>query len=260
VFQDIVNTVPLALLIVIVVGLFLGLTLLGVWVVRRAVPATKEGFDAEVSSQMLGVVTTMFGLLLAFVVVLAFQAYGDAGESTRQEAAGVAQIVRDSNAFSPTDQAAVSAASGAYVRAVVQDEWSQLRAGNSSAHAAAAIDNLYSAMQRVAPTTAAASAFYQDAVGCLNDVLSARRARLADAGGGLSAPIAGLVIVGSLVILGYAILVGSRSPAFHAIGAGAIALVLGFSVVVLMAYNFPFSGSLAIDATPFQSGVLARFF
>ena len=101
-FQDIVNTVPLGLLIVIVVGLFLGLTLLGVWVVRRAVPATKEGFDAEASSQMLGVVTTMFGLLLAFVVVLAFQAYGDAGESARQEAAGVAQIVRDADAFSPT--------------------------------------------------------------------------------------------------------------------------------------------------------------
>jgi hypothetical protein len=32
-----------------------------------------------VSSQLLGVVATLFGLLLAFVVVLTFQAYGDAG-------------------------------------------------------------------------------------------------------------------------------------------------------------------------------------
>ena len=76
----------------------------------------------------------------------------------------------------------------------------------------------------------------------------------------MSAPLAGLVILGSFVIRGYAILVGSRSVAFHMVGAGAIALVLGFSVVILMAYNFPYSGSLAVDPTPFQSGVLAQYF
>jgi Protein of unknown function (DUF4239) len=259
-FQSIVNTVPIGVLIVIVVALVVGMTLVGVWLVRRAVPLTTEGFDAEVSSQMLGVVASIFGLLLAFVVVLAFQGYDDAGASARQEADAISQIVRDSRAFPPTDQANVSAASGAYVRAVVEDEWAQLRDGHSSARASTAIDNLYLAIQRVQPATAAASVFYQDAVGRLNDVLSARRARLADANGSLSAPIVGLVILGSLVILGYATLVGSRSPAFHAISAGALALVLGFSVVILMAYNYPYSGSLAIDPAPFQSGVLARYF
>jgi hypothetical protein len=260
VFQAIVNTVPIGVLIVIVVGLVVGVTLFGVWLVRRTVPLTAEGFDAEVSSQMLGVVASIFGLVLAFVVVLAFQGYDDAGASVRQEADGISEIVRDSRAFPPADQADVSAASGAYVRAVVDDEWTRLRDGHGSNRASTAIDDLYLALQRVQPATAAASAFYQDAVGRLDDVLSARRARLADADGGLSAPLVGLVILGSLVILGYAILVGSRSVAFHMIGAGAIALVLGFSVVILMAYNFPYSGSLAIDPAPFQSGVLAQYF
>ena len=138
-----------------------GVTLLGVWLVRRAVPLTAEGFDAEVSSQMLGVVASMFGLVLAFVVVLAFQGYDDAEASVRQEADGISQIVRDSRAFPPTDQANVSAASGAYVRAVVEDEWPQLRDGHGSTRASTAIDNLYLALQRVQPATAAASVFYQ---------------------------------------------------------------------------------------------------
>ena len=259
-FHAVVNAVPFSVLIVIVVGLVVGVTLLGVWLVRRAVPLTAEGFDAEVSSQMLGVVASMFGLILAFVVVIAFQGYDDAEASVRQEADGISQIVRDSRAFTPTDQANVSAASGAYVRAVVEDEWPQLRDGHGSTRASTAIDNLYLALQRVQPATAAASVFYEDAVGRLDDILSARRARLADVDGGLSAPLAGLVILGSFVILGYAILVGSRSVAFHMVGAGAIALVLGFSVVILMAYNFPYSGSLAVDPTPFQSGVLSQYF
>jgi hypothetical protein len=91
-------------------------------------------------------VATLFGLLLAFVVVLTFQAYGDAGANARQEAADIAQIVRDSHAFSPADQAAGSAASRTYVRAVVYDEWPQLRNDGSSARAAAG-DNLYRAIQ-----------------------------------------------------------------------------------------------------------------
>ena len=131
-FQAIVNAVPIGVLIVIVVGLVVGITLLGVWLIRRAVPLTAEGFDAEVSSQMLGVVASIFGLVLAFVVVLAFQGYDDAEASVRQEADGISQIVRDSRVFPPADQANVSAASGAYVRAVVEDEWPQLRAGHAS--------------------------------------------------------------------------------------------------------------------------------
>ena len=259
-FQAVVNAVPIGVLIAIVVGLVVGVTLLGVWLIRRAVPLTAEGFDAEVSSQMLGVVASIFGLVLAFVVVLAFQGYDDAEASVRQEADGISQIVRDSRAFPPPDQANVSAASGAYVRAVVEDEWLQLRDGHGSTRASTAIDNLYLALQRVQPATVAASVFYQDAVDCLDAILSARRARLADADGGLSAPLVGLVILGSFVILGYAILVGSRSVAFHMAGASAIALVLGFSVVILMAYNFPYSGSLAIDPAPLRSGVLDQYF
>src|SRR6266536_564834 len=143
-FLSLVNAVPIGALVVIVVALVVGLTLLGVRLARRIVPATRDGFDAEVSSQLLGVVATLFGLLLAFVAVLTFQAYGDAGANARQEAAGIAQIVRDSRAFSPADQAAVSAACATYVRAV--DEWPRLRDGGSSARAAAAVDDLYRAM------------------------------------------------------------------------------------------------------------------
>jgi hypothetical protein len=154
----------------------------------------------------------------------------------------------------------VSTACATYVRAVVYDEWPRLRDGGSSARAAAGVDDLYRAMQAVKPATAAASAFYQDAIGRLNDVISVRRNRLADADGGLSAPIVGLIVLGSVVILGYTVLVGSRSAAFHAAGAGAIALVVGFSLVVLIAYNYLYAGSLAIGTTPYRAGVLAQYF
>ena len=80
-------------------------------------------------------------------------------------------------------------------------------------------------------------------------MLEARSNRLDSSGGNdLPVLIAALILVGAIVILGYATLVGSKSSAFHAIGAGAIAIVVGFALVVLVALQFPFSGGLAIDS------------
>lgn len=258
--RSVVDSVPVVVLIACAVGLLLAAVLGGVWLVRRLVPSTREGFDAEVSSQMLGVVATLFGLLLAFVVVLAFQDYDDASQNVRLEADSLAQLVRDAGAFQPADRARIDAAVGAYVTAVVNDEWPLLREGKSSDRASARVGGIFRTLQTVQPRTPAATGFYDDAVRRLNDFLAARRARLEDASGGLSGLIVALLALGTAVILGYAVLVGSRSAGFHAVGAGAIAVVLGFSLVVLLIFNYPFSGDLAIDPGPFRDGVLAHHF
>jgi hypothetical protein len=64
----------------------------------------------------------------------------------------------------------------------------------------------------------------------------------------------------SLVIVGYAVLVGSPNFWFHALGPAAIAVVVAFSLVVLLDLSYPFSGNVAVDTEPFRTGVLAQFF
>ncbi len=134
-----------------------------------------------------------------------------------------------------------------------------MREGGESARAADALNGLYGALQAIEPRAGREATFYDDAVRQLNQALVARRDRLEAAGGGLSSLIAALIIVGSVVILGYAALVGSRSFWFHAIGAGSIAIVVGFSLLVLLDLSFPFAGTFAIDPGPFGTGVLAQF-
>ena len=93
---------PIWLLLIAVVVALVGLVLLLVWSIRRLVPAVAEGFDAEVASQMLGVVAALFGLLLAFIIVIAYENYTDAQSNVTGEADALAAIVRDSGAFPPT--------------------------------------------------------------------------------------------------------------------------------------------------------------
>jgi len=256
--RSIVDTVPTLLLVLLVVGFVVGTVLLAVWAVRRLVPATREGFDAEVSSQMLGVVASLFGLLLAFVVVIEFQAFSAAGDTVQTEADGLAAITRDSHSFDGHGGEEVRAAIGVYLRVVVNEEWALMREGKASQAAWDGLDGVFRTMQAATPATASEQSFYDDSVRRLNVVLDARRDRIvASSDSDLPLVIAALILVGSIVILGYVTLVGSKSVAFHMIGAGSIAVVVGFSLVVLLLLQFPFSGGLAVDSSPFKEGALA---
>ena len=132
-------------------GIVLGIVLVGVWAVRRFVPSTRDGFDAEVSSQMMGVVASLFGLLLAFVVVIEFQTLSSAGDNVQREADDLGAIVRDSYAFGPAG-AQIGTAIGEYAHLVVDDEWPLMRDGQESAAAWEGLDDMFSAIRPTSPS------------------------------------------------------------------------------------------------------------
>jgi flagellar biogenesis protein FliO len=49
VLRSILDTVPLTLLLIAALGFSVAVVLLAVWLIRRIVPATREGFHAEIS-------------------------------------------------------------------------------------------------------------------------------------------------------------------------------------------------------------------
>jgi hypothetical protein len=113
---------------------------LAVWLVRRAVPSTREGYHAEISAPMLGVVAALFGLILAFVIIIAYQNFLDAQANVSREADSLASIVRDSGSFPEPGAANVRRAVGSYARGVTTDEWLQMREGDDSALARRGIE------------------------------------------------------------------------------------------------------------------------
>ena len=141
---------PSVVLVLVAVVLIVGAVLGGVWLIRRVVPATRDGFDAEVSSQLLGVVAALFGLILAFVIVIEFQNFDSAQGNVGQEADSLAAITRDSRAFPAAEGGRVRRAVGTYVRAVVGNEWPEMRDGHESAAAVSAIDGIYPLHERFA--------------------------------------------------------------------------------------------------------------
>jgi hypothetical protein len=209
---------------------------------------------------MLGVVAAVFGLLLAFVIIIAYQDFLEADENVSREASALSAIVRDSAAFPEPGGSNARRAVGTYVHVEVDDEWPQLRDGRDSDVAHGGLDGIYAACRTVAPTSAVQTAFYDDAVRQLNDALDARRNRLQTAVGRLPWDIAALILFSSFVVVAYSVLVGSPNFWFHLLGPAAIAAVVIVSLLVLVDLSYLFSGDFAIPPDDFDTGALELVF
>ncbi len=258
--RTLLNDVPAVWLLVAAGCLALVIVVPAVVVVRHLVPATREGYHAEISAPMLGVVAALFGLFLAFVIIIAYQNYLTAGTNISREAEALSAIVRDSEAFPEPDGQEVRSAVGEYARAVVFDSWPLMRRGETSGVAAADLNGIFAALREVRPGSPAKLTFYQDAVTQAGTAASARQDRLGSVAGGIPSVIVVLLLFNTLVIVAYAVFVGSPSFFFHARGPSAIAVVVAVSIVVLFDLSYPFSGSVTVSPHDLRSGELEQFF
>src|SRR3954447_18166861 len=128
----VLNNVPLPVLAVVAVGATIAVVVVAVWLVRRAVPATRDGFHAEISAPMLGVVAALFGLLLAFVIIVAYENFLETKADLSREADALAAAVRDNAALEHPQRFRVRDSVANYARAVVDDEWPRMRDGEES--------------------------------------------------------------------------------------------------------------------------------
>jgi hypothetical protein len=121
-------SLPIA--IVVVLAAAAAATLAFEFVHRRA-----EGpllVDAGRGRPMIQVTGTLFAVVVAFVILAAFQTYNGAKSGAQSEAAAVLDMSRTAAFFPPAQRNQLRADLVCYGRAVVDQEWPSMRHGRSS--------------------------------------------------------------------------------------------------------------------------------
>src|SRR5271155_4184840 len=83
----------------IVVLVFSSLSILGLYLVRRLVSVERLKQNHEVAGFTFGVIGAFYGLLLAFVIVAAWERFDRADEKVQDEAMALTSLYRLSKAF-----------------------------------------------------------------------------------------------------------------------------------------------------------------
>ncbi|KNB50794.1 DUF4239 domain-containing protein [Streptomyces caatingaensis] len=254
------NTFSTPALATVFIGGIVLFAVAGGLLVRRRMPHTVAGRHNETVGVVLGIYGAIYGIILAFVIVAEWEALGTARNNVATEATQTAEVLRDAAVFPPAQQRAVSSAIGAYVHAIVDKQWPRMREGHPDPNLTnPQVVALYRAFQTYEPTTEAQKAYYAQAVSNLGGVAAARRSRLATSQEQLPVLLTVLVLGGALVIIPLTWVYGIRSIRVQIVFVGAVAALIGVSVLLVLTLDRPFSGDLTIPPTPFKEGILAQF-
>ena len=244
-------------LVALVIGGLTGVAVLGCLVVRRAFPSLADGAYNELSGILIGIFAAVYGVLLAFVIVILWESRGAASSAVAGEASALSQVLDDSRGMPPAIHRAMSDAVGRYVDAVTTDEWPRMSRGEPSAATGSALDGMFAVLRAHAPKDSAEGAFYSDAVTSLNQVAAGRRARLAASTESLPPLLAALTVGGAFAFIPLTYLFGTRRGPAQVAFVGVCTAVVGLGLLLAVVLDRPFLGPMALDSGPFQASAPA---
>lgn len=228
----------------VVVLAAVGLAVAAMLVARRHAPPGSRFADSDRAAGVFGVLGTSFAVLLAFVIFLAFESYGNAKDKAGQEAVAVTGLHHTAALFAPRDRDALRGELICYARAVIGDEWRTMRDDRPSTRVEGWLDDFDATMAGVRLADGKRAA----AFGALLDEASARRegrrGRLAEAAPFVPAPLWIVLVLSAVLLLGFMCLYADPDEAWPVQAAliGSIAAVVVLGLLMVRFLDAPYEG------------------
>ena len=189
-------------------------------------------------------------MVLALVVIAAWEEYRDAREAVADEASAVLNMARAANGWPAGNRDAVESALIAYAGQVVDVEWPAMARGDFGPTTdAVTVNQLWQALNEADESAAAKSASYEVALLQLDDLGDARRNRLLLGEVGLPMSMAVILIIGAVVTVGFAYLFAVDNGRLHALMIASLAALVTLLLLLQFQLGLPFQGVSAIEPT-----------
>jgi Protein of unknown function (DUF4239) len=209
--------------------------------------ATRDVFLADTTrgAGVYGVAGTGFAVLLAFVVLIAFQQYDDAKAGAQSEAGAVIELFRNAEFFPGAERREIQGELTCYGRAVVEQEWPAMSGGRSDPlpmveEWSVRLQRSYVSLRVRTPREQAA---FSNILDLRNDRVAARRERLAEAEPTVTAPVWFILILGAVVSIGFVLLfIDRRGEVFAAQAAliGTVTTIVVAGMVLVWFLDHPY--------------------
>lgn len=242
------NTLAHAVLLIL---LFVGCALTGQYIVNKFVKHEELELHHSAGEAMMGVVGTLFSVLLGFMVAGAMDRYGDARMHDEQEASNVASIFRAARGFSDVDRPRLRQLCREYVDDVVNNEWPQMQKHIKINHGWESYQKLWEAVVAVVPENDRQSNLQQGVIASMQDLGEHRRARILLAQNTMQPALWVVVGLGASITMALSYIFASQFPRIQGFMTTLVAAALALNIWLLAAYTTPYSGEMAIPPSMF---------
>jgi hypothetical protein len=204
----------------------------------------------DVAGIVFAAVGGLYGVLLAFTVVLAFEHHHETEAATWAEA-GAHHGMLDLLALAGEAEAQqAEEAIARYTTLVVEEEFASSNYEGRSAPAEDSFRAIWTVVPQVPLPTDAAEEQLLRQLATADD---ARTERLRGAQGAIQTSLWIVLAVGAAATIGFSLLFSVESYASHLLVVGGLVFVIALALFVNVQLNFPFIGSDAVGADAFAS-------
>jgi len=237
--------------VILIVGITV-LALAGLAIVRRVVSKEILETNHTAAEAMLGVVGTLFSVLLGFLVAGAIDKYQTAQMHVEQEANGVATIFRLARGLADDDRKRIRNLCRDYVYEVLDVEWKMMEKRNDINHGWESAQRLWEGVVAIVPENDRQNNLHQGIVSAIGSVAEHRRSRLIMSQTGLPPALWTVIGLGTLITIAFTYLFASQFRGVQELMTALVAASLALNIWLLAEYSSPFSGELEIAPTMFK--------
>jgi hypothetical protein len=238
----------MALIVVVVASITVGI----MYLIRRRARVDFFFVEVERGAGTFAFIGTAYAVLLAFVVLEAFQSFNDAKSGAEEEATTVLQLSRTAEFFPAEQRDPLEGTLVCYGRAVIHEEWPAMKHGLRSPVVQVWVNGLERNLHHLQPDTPARQAAFLQLLSQQDKRTDARRARISEANRALPEPVWFILGLGAFVTIGFAMFFVDRREHFIVQGSlmAAITILVLSGLLLIWFLDHPYenqTGSIKPD-------------
>jgi hypothetical protein len=250
--QRILLYVPIAALGAIMVLLAIALSIIGLKIIWQFVPRQMLKAHNDLTSAIFNAVALAYTVLLAFVVVIAWQNFDRAEGHVETEANCLVDLYRSSGALGQSFGDEARSLIKEYVNTVINEEWASLARGEENMKARATLRDIWKLYVIYEPKSEKEKIFFAESVRKLDELREMRRLRIMDSRKGVHAVLWFVLIVGAITTISFTFFFGSDKFINHVVMASILSALIALILLTILSFSFPFTGSVHIEPKTFQ--------
>lgn len=243
-------------LVLLVVAAAVAIALATHAAVHRRVPLAILEAHHTVAGHLLAIVGGMFGILLAFAVVVVWSQYDRAREGASQEANAAADLLRIALALPEPAGSELRGGIVAYLDAVIGDEWPRLADDGESHLAHRQLEALARLLGSYQPVDDRTRNLHLVALQRLDEMADRREDRLDHAFHRMPRILWAVLLVSAVATVGFANLFGMRYHRSQALMLAVLAGLVALSLTTVAILDQPYSGSSGIRPDDLEAVLL----
>ncbi|MBV8489423.1 MAG: DUF4239 domain-containing protein [Candidatus Eremiobacteraeota bacterium] len=244
------ESLPTSIAGFVIVGLFVVSTLVLGYLVAAFTSEEVRAAHTDRAGFILAVIGVVYAVLLAFVAVGVWERFQQAEARSYEEASAIATIYRDSESFPNSE--ALRAAVLRYVHSVIEDEWSMMTLGDQSGFSHALSDAMDRHIRSLRVESASQANIQSRMLAASETALADRQERLTLDFIGINDIMWVVLFVGAYITVGFTYFFGFDRTIMQQLMIGALSLLIGLVLFLIMALDFPYRGSIAVSPDAFR--------